>query len=599
MHPEPGPPATSRFRRWRTALGGVLVVVACGLAFWLGTPAPTTEEPELPPAGPPWFEDATATSGLAFTHYNGEEAGQLTILESLGGGVALFDYDGDGLLDIFLPGGGHFDGPAKNQIKGHPCKLYRNLGNFKFEDATARAGLDKVDWWYTHGAAVADYDRDGRPDLLLTGYGRIELFHNEPDGAAGRRFVAVGEKLGLKDDSWSTSAGWADIDGDGFPDLYVCHYCDWSFANNPPCAGVNRPDVPRDVCPPERFKPLVHALFKNEQGKAFRNVSAEHGFAAKGNGLGVVLIDVNDDARPDVYVANDATNKFLFLNRGGRLEEKGMAAGVAVDDTGKYNGSMGVDGGDYNGTGHASLWVTNFQGELHALYRNDGNERFEFASKTAGLGAFSRTLVGFGTGFLDADNDGWEDLIVAHGHVLRFPPHDAPVLQLPLFLRNEDDNGRRVFRDAARSAGAYFHTPTMGRGLALGDLDNDGWPDVVVSHTNVPVAVLRNVVGAHAPAKWLGVRLVGRDNRDVVGSTVTLETSTSRLTRFAKGGGSYLSANDPRILFGLGPTGAPGRLTVKWSWGATQTWNGLEPGAYWELHEGDPAPRKLPVSRKP
>jgi hypothetical protein len=534
-----------------------------------------------------WFRNVTPGCGIDFTYRNGKEAGQYTLLETLGGGVALIDYDGDGLLDVFLAGGGYFDGPEKNQLKGHPCKLYRNLGNFKFEDVTAKVGLDKVDWWYTQGTAVADYDRDGWPDLLVTGYGRLKLFHNEPDGVGGRKFVDVTEKLGLADDSWSTSAGWADLDGDGFPDLYVCHYADWSFNNNPECVGLTA----RDTCPPGRFKPLTHALYRNDKGTAFRRWGVLDP-APKGYGLGVVLADLNDDGRPDIYVANDTTNKFLFMNRGGRFDEIAFAAGVAIDEAGRPDGSMGVDVGDFDGTGHASLWVTNFQGEFHALYRSLGNESFRHHSLVAGIGAIGQNYVGFGTGFLDADNDGWEDLVIANGHVFYSLPEEVEK-QRPVLMRNVERNGQRYFEEAGTRGEPFFQTRALGRGLAIGDLNNDGWPDVVFVHNNTPVAVLRNVAAEHAPANWVGVKLVGRGNRDVVGSTVIADVGTRKLTRFTKGGGSYLSASDTRILFGLGTAEKVTRVTVKWSWGKEQTWEGITPGRYWELREGEAAPRPL------
>jgi hypothetical protein len=458
---------------------------------------------------------------------------------------------------------------------------------------TEQAGLGG-EWPYTHGAAVADYDCDGWPDLLVTGWGRVRLFHNEPNGHGGRRFVDVTEKVGLNDPSWSTSAGWADLDGDGWPDLYVCHYADWSPENNPPCAGYV-PGARRDVCPPERFRPLVHALFRNENGRSFRDVSAEHGFQAAGRGLGVVLGDLNDDGRPDVYVANDVTNNFLFVNRGGgKLEEKGLAAGVAVDDLGKADGSMGVDAGDYDGSGRASLWVTTFQNEVPALYRNLGRETFHHESKAAGVAAIGQSFVSFGTAFLDVDNDGWEDLIVVSGHVFRAPVGGGSPKQRPIVLHNGERAGRRFFTDAGARGGPFFNTRIMGRGLVVGDLDNDGWPDVVVSSINGPAVLLRNEAGTSSPARWLGVRLAGRDRRDVVGSTVVVELEGGRqLTRYAKGGGSYMSAPDTRLLFGLGESGRAARVTVKWSWGASQSWEGLEPGCYWELREGEPQARRL------
>ncbi len=583
------------------ALGLLLTLAIGGGVYWKfglssaddGTKPPVEPTPRDAPelyTGPPWFRDVTADSAVQFTYRNGEEADQFTILESLGGGVALIDYDGDGLLDIFVTGGGHFDGPSKNQIQGHPCKLYKNLGNFKFQEVTKDVGLD-LPWWYTHGVAVADFDCDGWPDLLVTGYGKMALLHNVPDGKKGRRFVDVTEKLGLRDDGWTTGAGWGDLDGDGFPELYVCRYTDWSFANNPPCAG-QLPGVKRDVCPPHRFKPLVHALYRNEQQGAnvgdrkFRNVSAEHGFKPVGYGLGVLFTDLNGDGRPDVYVTNDMVANFLYMNRGGKLEEKALAAGVALDDVGRATASMGVDAADYDGTGRPALFITNFQRELPSLFRNLGQELFLYNTTGAGLAALGRSNVGWGAGFVDVDNDGWEDLVTIHGHLFR-QPAGAPLKQQAALLHNREFQGRRVFKNISDRGGPHFQTPHIGRGLAIGDLDNDGWPDLVISHTNSPVTLLRNQA-AEPKHRWLGIRLVGMENRDVVGSTVTLSLDGGKrtLTRFTKGGGGYLSASDQRLLFGIGAAEKISRVTVRWSWGETQTWDNLEANRYHQLHEG-------------
>lgn len=598
------PTSTARPGRLRTwLLVGTLVVAGVGGVFaWQVARPESSDAPPVPPVvepdpeitGPPWFRDMTATSGVAFTYRNGEEAGQFAILESLGGGVALFDYDRDGRLDLFVTGGGHFDGPDRKQLRGYPCKLYRNRSGWKFDDVTTATGLER-EWWYTHGVAVADYDRDGWPDLLVTGFGKVALFRNEPDGAGGRRFVDVSDTLKLRDDSWATSAGWGDLDGDGFPDLYVCHYCDWSPTNNPACSGLSL-TARRDICPPVRFRPLVHALFHNDRGRGFQNRAADQGVTDSRCGLGVVLADVNDDARPDIYVGNDTNNNFLFLNRGGKLVEVGLAAGVATDEAGHPNGSMGVDVGDYDRSGRASIWVTNFQGELHALYRNRGNEAFQHQSQLAGIGAIGKRFVGFGTAFVDVDADGWEDLVIANGHVYYTLPA-ADRFQRPVLLRNVQLQGRRMFRDESRRGGPFFQVGTLGRGLAVGDLDNDGRPDLVFCHTNSPVALLRNEAAAdpaNAGHGWLGIQLVGQQNRDVVGSTVIVETDAGRLTRFVKGGGSYLSASAPRLLFGLGTAGTVSGVTVKWSWGQVQRWENLTPNAYWQLREGDPTPQRLP-----
>jgi enediyne biosynthesis protein E4 len=579
-------PSNSR-RSWLWLVIGVLATAIIGGGAYVAAtrwhaPPPEKDQWAMPPEvpeGPAWFRDVTSDSGIDFTYRNGEEANQYTILESVGGGVAMIDYNGDGLLDLFFPGGGHFDGET---IKGHPCRLYQNLGKWKFRDVTAEAGLDKIDF-YSHGCAVADYDCDGWPDLLVTGYGRVALFRNEVHDK-GRRFIETTSKAGINDTSWSTSAAFADLTGKGYPDLYICHYTDWSFSNNPKCKG--RGNVERDVCPPQRFKPLVHALFRNNGDRTFRDATKEQRLRDDGCGLGVVVADLNGDARPAIYVANDASNNHLYLSGEGKIDEKARNAGVAVDDNGMYNGSMGVDVADYDRSGRASIFVTNFQGELHALYQNLGRERFHYQSQAVGLAALGRHFVGFGTSFVDIDNDGWEDLVIVNGHVLR-QPQGSTLKQLPLVLRNIEWEGRRFFQDYAKRGGAFFATPQIGRGIAIGDLDNDGWPDVVVSHTNSRVALLRNEAANGNTARWLGVKLVGKNHRDIAGSTVTLKTGSGVLTRFAKSGGSYLSASDRRILFGLGTTAKAGRLTVRWAWGKEQHFDNLEPNAYWDLREGD------------
>jgi hypothetical protein len=518
------------------------------------------------------FRDVTVESGVNFTYRNGEEANHYAILESLGGGVALIDYDRDGLLDIFLTGGGYFDGPDKKEIKGYSCRLYKNLGNWKFKDVTREVGLDKP-LFYTHGCAVIDYDRDGWPDLLVTGWGRLALFHNEPVDPRhpdrGRKFVEVTKKAGLTDTRWSTSAAVADFDGDGWPDLYVCHYVNWSFANHPACPGYAG-NAQRDVCPPKQFQALAHRLYRNNRDGTFTDVSAAAGLRKDGKGLGVVAVDVNEDQKPDIYVANDTTDNFLYLNRSQpgrfRFDEVGLPSGVARSETGVADGSMGVAAADYDDSGRASLWVTNYENEMHGLYRNVGNDFFLFSTQVSGIAAIGKIYVGFGTAFLDVDLDGREDLVVANGHVIRHSPRR---LQRPVLLRNE---GGGRFADITDRGGPYFRASHIGRGLAAGDLDNDGRPDLVISHVNSPVVLLRNE--ARSGHHWLGVELVGRDHRDVVGAKLVLEAGGRRQTRFATGGGSYLSSGDGRHLFGLGKAAKIDRLTVVWPSGRTEQWDG-------------------------
>jgi hypothetical protein len=582
----------NRLRLSPALLAAALAAGACDRS---PPPPPARPPAEAEPAGPSFFRDVTEVSGLRAEYRNGEEAGRFTILETLGGGVGLIDYDGDGLLDILVTGGGSFEG---DEVRGHPCRLFKNLGGFRFRDVTNEAGLGTLaggrPWFYNHGCAVTDYDRDGWPDLLVTGYGRLALFHNEPDGKGGRHFVEVTKQSGLTDDLWSTSAAWADLDGDGYPDLYVCHYVDWSFASkHPSCVGFD--GQRRDICPPGYFTALPHRLYRNRGDGTFEDVSkaaglrVEHPQKDYGKGLGVIAVDVNLDGRPDLYVANDTTDKLLYVNRSKPgtilLEECGLRAGVARDYQGSANGSMGLAVADYDDCGRPSLWVTNYERELHGLYHNDchGDEIFfHYSSQSAGLGVLGMSYVGWGTGFLDLDHDGREHIFFVNGHPNFFPRAGASRVQRPVLLRNL---GQGRFRPITAQGGPYFQEEHNGRGVAFGDLDNNGRTDLVVSHLNGPVVLLRNE--AVTTNHWLGVALVGRDHRDVVGARLTLEVGGRRLTRFAQGGGSYLSSSDRRHVFGLGDADRVGRLTVHWPGGKEEHWDGLAVDRYWRLEEGE------------
>jgi hypothetical protein len=431
-------------------MGFGLLLFAAGCQSHSDTPIPPNSSTEQL-AAPPLFQDITAASGVDFTYRNGEDtANHVSILESLGGGIALLDYDGDDLLDIFLVGGGYYTGADKKTIAGYPCKLYRNLGNHRFQDVTHAVGLDQraggQPWFYSHGAAVADYDRDGWPDLLLTGWEHLALFHNVPvdpnNPAAGRRFVDATAEAGLdKGITWATSAAFGDLDGDGYPDLYVCQYVNWSFANNQHCSDGKI----LDICPPRNFDGLPHKVYRNTGAGRFEDVSDTAGLVAAGRdsckGLGVLMVDLNADGKPDIYVTNDTTSKLLYRNASKpgtiRLQEIGLQCGAALDDKGSANGSMGVDAADYDGSGKPSLWVTNYEHELHGLYRNESGTKgvsFHFHTTLAGLAAMGQKYVGWGTVFVDVDGDGWEDLFVSNGHVMRFHHGDGVSRQQPALL---------------------------------------------------------------------------------------------------------------------------------------------------------------------
>lgn len=503
------------------------------------------------------FTDVTAAANVAWTYQNGREAHNCAILESLGGGVGLIDYDADGLLDLFATGGGGFD---QQRIFGLPSALFRNLGDWHFANVSSFAGGGFAAEHYTHGCFAGDYNNDGFVDLLVTGYGGLQLWRNLGDGTFAESHAAAG----LADSLWSSAAGWGDVNGDGFLDLYVAHYVDWSFQNHLFCAGFQS-DV-RDVCPPKAFTALPHQLFASNGDETFRDVSRESGLRTDGKALGVVLADVDLDGDLDIYVANDTTDNFLYLNDGrGVFEETGALSGVATDDRGTPNGSMGVDVGDYNLDGRPDIWVANFEVESFALYRNDGNNQFLHVSQATGVTALNGLFVGFGTLLTDLDRDGDEDIVVTNGHVVNYPRR-SPLLQLPLLLVN--DNGR-YFRRLDLPENPYFSQPHIGRGLAAGDLDDDGDLDLVFSNNHEPLALLRN--DSTDENHWFRARLIGRQsNREGIGTVLWLRTSRGDILRLVKGGTSYLSHSDLRPIWGFPRNITLEALSVHWPDGQVQ-----------------------------
>jgi hypothetical protein len=608
-------------------IGTLFIAAAAGMLIPFGcssnngtteTPPPVPIVETGDPTKPGYFVDMTAQSGIRFVYENGQEAGHYAILESLGGGVALIDYDRDGLLDIFLPGGGYYTPDKK--IHGHPCALFRNEGDWKFREVTKEVGLDKIAF-YSHGGTVGDYDSDGWPDLLVTGYGAMTLFRNDKGEFVD---VTVAAGLRIKEDMhWSTSAGFADFDGDGFNDLFVCHYVNWDINKNHPTCNDSTGRV-RDVCSPKQFEGLPHRLFLNNQKGGFVDASQEavvemdaNGKATykplkPGKGLGVLIVDINHDGKPDIYIGNDTTDNYLYVNRGkGKFEELATPLGVARDENNVPNGSMGVTAADYDGSGHFSIFVTNYQHEAHQLYRNKGQGPFHFASTRAGIMAIGLVYVGWGTTFIDYDRDGAEDIFIVNGHVVRHPPPPGTLKQRPVLLKNLRQPGEQPFsvrfKEVSKEGGPFFWQQHMGRGCAIGDLDNDGRPDIVVAHIKENVTLLRNDV--KNDNHWLGFEVVGKPCRDAVGTELILETEiefkgqkqAQKLHRQVLGGGSWASSNDRRILFGLNAEYKPvvKSLTVKWPSGKESVFSaGALEGAprgrgsrtldrYWRVVEGE------------
>jgi tetratricopeptide (TPR) repeat protein len=532
------------------------------------------------PAGPQ-FEDVAARCGIDF-RYDSGATGDLFIGDTMGSGVALFDADNDGWLDVYLVNGCAL--PVDPDHPPAPNKLYRNKGDGTFEDVTVRAGVGGRG--YGMGCAVGDYDGDGDEDLLVTGLGSTVLYRNKGDGT----FEDVTVRAGVGSTRWTTAAAFADLDGDGDLDLVVVAYVKADPRRMVRCQDPLGHPI---HCPPGQYPPEPDHLFRNNGDGTFTDVAREAGLdRGEGPGLGLAVADLDGDGRLDLYVANDATPNFLHRNLGGlKFEEVGTTAGVAYDGTGRATASMGVVADDLDGDGLIDLVHTNFVNESTTLLRNLGRGLFVDDTGRSGLAAPSREMTGFGAVGFDADNDGDVDLFFANGHVDDRSWEGRPMSQRPQLFVNQ--GGWRFAPDPG--AGPYFERRVVGRGAAAGDLNNDGRVDLVVVHRDTPVAVLLNRTQA---GHWLGLRMRGvKSGRNPVGARVTYRVGGQTATRWVTTGTSYLAASDPRLCLGLGPALVVEHLEVRWPSGLVQSWSGLPGDRLLNLTEGGDAVAGPPGGR--
>ncbi len=505
------------------------------------------------------FIERTADSGVSFTYRNGEEAGNFSILESLGGGVAVLDFDADGHDDLCAAGGGQFAGKSVLPL---PTGLYRGRSNWKFQDVAQLANVTD-NAFYSHGIARTDYNLDGFSDFLVTGYGGLQLYLNCGDGT----FQLQPDTCGLDDRQWSSSAAWGDLNGDGSPDLYAAHYVNWSWDNDPFCKGG--PENGREICPPRSYTGLTDVLYFSNGDGTFRNVTSENPLTPEGKGLGVLIGDFDLDSDNDIYVTNDTVSNFLYENTGsGRLTDVSLASGSSLSSLGVPDGSMGIDACDFNADGQPDIWVVNYERETNAMYQNSGRLVFRHVSQRIGLNAVGGAWVGWGTCCQDFDLDGDEDIFVSNGHVIRYPTN-APLNQLPLLLENQQ--GRRLINAAASAGtGSWMDQPHMGRGAASADLDRDGDMDLVVACTNQPLGIVENATPRKAKAV-LKVRLIGHKSaREPIGASLQLQ-STPPQSRYVKGGGSYGGSQTEYVQLSIADPGNIPPLQIRWPSGIIQT----------------------------
>jgi enediyne biosynthesis protein E4 len=521
------------------------------------------------------YTDVTTSAGIDWEHFSGESQDRF-LLETMGGGVAFFDSNNDGLLDLYLVNGG--ETPRGKSPKPVRNALYRNLGNGRFEEVAQAAGVDKIPF-YGMGVAAADYDNDGFQDLYVTGYPRSTLFHNNGDGT----FRDVTEKAGvLNAGKWGTSAAWFDYDRDGLLDLFVCNYVRFSYSDTKRCEMAGHPGY----CVQTAYEGDSPTLYHNNGNGTFTDVTVQAGLdKLAGRALGVVAVDINDDGWDDLFVARDASPNLLLINRrDGTFTDMGLDAGVAVSETGSARAGMGVDAGDINDDGIPDFCVTNFTDEYHALFVSDSPLQYEDRGAPSGIAGATRLDVGFGAHFLDYDNDGNLDLMILNGHVNELMEQARPEIryrELPLLMRNA---GSGIFHDMRATAGPFFQTPRVARGLAIGDFNNDGSVDAAVTSLNARPVLLRNGLTGN---RWIGLQLEGvRSNRDAIGARVTVHLGKRRLIRWVTGGSSYLASHDRRVVVGLGNGGeAKVSVEIRWPRGLVQTVADLRLNTYHKIRE--------------